>query len=197
MLTRPSMKILQQCDIKINTKNSVFWEHIPSLNAWIFSTKKSEPISITCKKGRTEKGHITNSGILRLSAGCIARTEQTTVIGTQINVNSEEFIYNPGFSLNISEISPIIYKTMHIPKIKSFFWETEKNEKLKNLHTEESLSTIEEQLLDMENDHYKHKLAQKYWLGGSSILTLLIITTVIYLTQGIIRKTVKPVIIKI
>ena len=31
MLTRPSMKILQQCDVKINTKNSVFSEHIPSL----------------------------------------------------------------------------------------------------------------------------------------------------------------------
>ena len=60
MLTRPSMEILKQCNIKINTKNSVFWKHIPSLNAWIFSTKKPEPISITCKKGRTEKGHITN-----------------------------------------------------------------------------------------------------------------------------------------
>ena len=111
-------------------KKFSFWKHIPSLNAWIFSTKKPEPISITCKRGRKEKGHITNSGILRLRAGCIARTEQTTLIGTQINVNSEEFIYNPGFSLNISEISPIIYKTMHIQK-KSFFWETEKDEKLK------------------------------------------------------------------
>ena len=50
---------------------------------------------------------------------------------------------------------------MHIPEIKSFFWETEKDEKLKNLHTEESLSTIEEQLLDMENNHYKRKLTQK------------------------------------
>ena len=113
------------------------------------------------------------------------------LIGTQINVNSEVFIYNPGFSLNISEISPIIYKTMHIPSIKSFFWETKKDEKLKNLHTEESPSSIEEQLLDMENSHYRHKLTQKYWLGGSSILTLLIITTVMYLTQGIIRKNCK------
>ena len=81
MLTRPSMKILQQCDVKINTKNSVFWKHIPSLKAWIFTTKNPEAISITCKKGKTEKGHITNSGILRLSAGCIARTEHTTLIG--------------------------------------------------------------------------------------------------------------------
>ena len=80
---------------------------------------------------------------------------------------------------------------MHIPKIKSFFWETEKDEKLKNLHTEETLSTIEEQPLDMESNHYKHKLTQKYWLGGSSILTLLIITTAIYFTQGIIRKNCK------
>ena len=43
----------------------------------------------------------------------------------------------------------------------------------------------------MENNHYNHKLIQKYWLGGSSILTLLIITTIIYLTQGIIRKNCK------
>ena len=43
----------------------------------------------------------------------------------------------------------------------------------------------------MENNHNNNKLAQKYWLGGSSILTLLIITTVIYLTQGIIRKNCK------
>ena len=66
---------------------------------------------------------------------------------------------------------------MHIPSIKAFLWESKKDEKLKNLHTEESLSTIEEQLLDLESNHYKHKLIQKYWLGGSSILTLLIITT--------------------
>ena len=129
--------------------------------------------------------------MLRLSAVCITRTEHTTLIGTQINVNSEEFIYNQGFSVNVSEISPIIYKTMHIPSIKSFLWETEKDEKLKNLHTEESLSTIEEQPLDLERNHYKNKLAQKYWLGGSSILTLLIITTIIYFTQGIIRKNCK------
>ena len=43
----------------------------------------------------------------------------------------------------------------------------------------------------MENNHYRLKLTQKYWLGRSSILTLLIITTVIYLTQGIIRKNCK------
>ena len=80
---------------------------------------------------------------------------------------------------------------MHIRSIKAFLWESEKDERLKNLHTEESLSTIEEKLLDLENTHYKNKLAQKYWLGGSSILTLLIITTVIYFTQGIIRKNCK------
>ena len=43
----------------------------------------------------------------------------------------------------------------------------------------------------MENNHYGHKLKQKYWLGASSILTLLIITTAIYFTQGIIRKNCK------
>ena len=43
----------------------------------------------------------------------------------------------------------------------------------------------------MENDHYKNKLAQKYWLGGFSILTLLIISTVIYFTQIFIHKNCK------
>ena len=66
MLTRLSLKILQQCDVKISRENSIFWKHIQSLKAWIFSTKNPEPISITCKKGETEKGHITNSGLLRL-----------------------------------------------------------------------------------------------------------------------------------
>ena len=80
---------------------------------------------------------------------------------------------------------------MHIPRIKSLLWKTGKDEKLKNLHTEESLSTIEEQFLDLENNHYKNKLTQKYWLGGSSILTLLIIRTVTYFTQRIIRKHCK------
>ena len=80
MLARPSIKMLRQCDVKINTKNSVFWKHIPSLKAWIFLTKNPEPIIITCKKVKTEKGHITNSGILRLSAGCIARTKHNTLI---------------------------------------------------------------------------------------------------------------------
>ena len=35
MLTRPLMKILQQCDFKINTENPVFWKQTPSLKAWI------------------------------------------------------------------------------------------------------------------------------------------------------------------
>ena len=64
---------------------------------------------------------------------------------------------------------------MHIPRIKSFTWETEKDGKLKNLHKEKSLSTIDEQLLDLEKNYYKNKSSQKYWLGGSCILTLLII----------------------
>ena len=78
------MNILQQCDVKVNTENSVFWKHIPSLKAWIFSAKNPEPISVTCKKGKTEMGHITNSGILSLSAGCIARREHTMLIEIQI-----------------------------------------------------------------------------------------------------------------
>ena len=41
-----------------------------------------------------------NSRILSLSARCIARTERTALIRTELNVNSEEFIYNPGFVLN-------------------------------------------------------------------------------------------------
>ena len=84
-----------------------------------------------------------------------------TLTETQMNVNSEEFIYNPGFSLNISEVSPIIYKTVYIPRIKSFLWETERSRKLKNLHTKELLFALEEQLLDIENHHYKIKLAPK------------------------------------
>ena len=80
---------------------------------------------------------------------------------------------------------------MHIPRMKSFLWKTGKDEKFKNLHMEESLSSIEDQLLDLENNHYKNELAQKYWLGGSSILSLLIITTVIYFTQGFLRKNCK------
>ena len=82
MFTRPLMKIVQQCDDKINTENSVYWKHIPSLKAWICSTQNPEPISITCKGEDAEKGHITNSGVLRLSTGCTARTEHTTLIGT-------------------------------------------------------------------------------------------------------------------
>ena len=56
---------------------------------------------------------------------------------------------------------------------------------------EESLSTIEEQLLNLENHHYKNKLAQKYWLLGSSILTILVITIAIYFTQRFLRETCK------
>ena len=158
----PFNKKLHQCDVKINTGNSVYWKHIPSLKAWVYSSKNPEPISITCKKGKAEKGHIINSGILRLSTGYIARTEHTTWIETQINVNSKEFIYNPEFFLNISEVSPIIYKTVSIPRIQSFLWEAVKNGQLQNLHTEELLSMVEEKLLDLENHHYKNKLAQKY-----------------------------------
>ena len=108
-----------------------------------------------------------------------------------MNLNLKEFIYHPGFSLKISEVPPIIYKTICIPKIKSFPWETEKDGKLKNLHTGESLSATEEQLLDPENNHYKNNSAQKHWLEGSCISTLLIITSVMYVTQRFLRKNCK------
>ena len=91
MLTCPSMTILEQCDVKINTQYSVFSKHILSIKAWIYSTKNPKPISIICKKGKTEKGHVTNSGILRLSAGCIARTEHTMLIGNKIRVLTGSF----------------------------------------------------------------------------------------------------------
>ena len=49
------------------------------------------------------------------------------------------------------------------------------------------------QYIALTEDERKFFLADKeyYWLGGSSILTLLIMTTVIYLTHGIIRKKCK------
>ena len=40
------------------------------------------------------------------------------------------------------------------------------------IDTEQSLSTIEKKLLALEKHHYKNKLTQNYWLGGSSILTI-------------------------
>ena len=46
---------------------------------------------------------------------------------------------------------------MSIPRMKPFLWETEQNGQLKNLHTEESLSAIEQQLLDLEEHHYNIK----------------------------------------
>ena len=103
------MKLLYQCNIKIQTGNAVYWNHIPSLNAWIYSTQNPKSMSIICKKGKTEKEPIINTGILKFSVGCTARTEPTTLIGTQVNVNPEQFIYNRGFALKLSEIFPIIY----------------------------------------------------------------------------------------
>ena len=105
-----------------------YWNNMPSLNVLIYLAKNPELISNTCKQGKTQKGHIMNSGILRLSVGCAAKMEHTTLIGIQMNVNSEGFICNPGFALNISEIYAIIYWTMTISKIKPFLWEKEKNE---------------------------------------------------------------------
>ena len=71
-------------------------------------------------KEKQKKGHIMNSEILRLIAGCTTRTEHTTLVGIRIKSNSEEFIYNPGFAPKISEISPIIHKTMSIFEDKPF-----------------------------------------------------------------------------
>ena len=134
MLTRPSMKILHQSDIKIKTGHWVYCNHVPSLTAWIYSVKNPETISIPCKKEKAVKRDIMNSGILRLSAGCTAITEHKTLIGTQINLNSEEFINNPGFALKISKIPPIIHGTMSISKIKLFLWEKRKMNILNSTH---------------------------------------------------------------
>ena len=105
MLTRPSKNILHQCDIIIKTEESIYWNQIPLLNARIFSTRNPKPISITHQKGKTEKIHLIKSGLLRLGTECTAKTEHTTLIGTQINKNFRKLIYNLDFSQNNPKFS--------------------------------------------------------------------------------------------
>ena len=123
MLIRPSKDTIHLCDIRMKIEEETYWKYIPSLSAWIYSTKNPEPISINCIKGKWEKGYLKNSGILRLGTGCTARTKYTNLTVTQINKRTEESIYSLNFTFNIIEILPKLDTIQQLPKIKPFTWE--------------------------------------------------------------------------
>ena len=119
MLIKPSKDTIHLRDIRMKVEEEMYWNYIPSLSAWIYSTKNPEPmVSINCVKGKLEKGHLKNSGILRLGTGCTARMKHTTLTGTQINKKTEEYIYNPNLTFNITEILPKLDTIQQLPKIK-------------------------------------------------------------------------------
>ena len=80
---------------------------------------------------------------------------------------------------------------MSIQRIKTFSWKKQENEQLENLHTEESHSTIEE-LHVLEDHQHNSKRTQNYWLGGSSIFTIFVITTIMYIAQNLCVEDAKP-----
>ena len=122
-----------------------------------------------------EKGYLSNSGLLRLGTGCTARTKYTTLSVTQINKKAEEYIINPNFTINISEILPKLDTIKQFPELKSFTWEISQIANGKKLHTDESLSSIGEQLTELEEKNVNKQVHDKYWTGGSSVIIIIII----------------------
>ena len=75
-----------------------------------------------------------------------------------------------------------------LPKIKPFTWEKSHIGNWKRLHTDESLSTIEEQLTEFEEQNFNKQLHNKYWTGGSSAIIIIIIIIMIYFGKNSILK---------
>ena len=154
MLTRPSKDTINLCDIKMKLEDEMHWNYIPLLSGWIYSTKNAEPIIINCIRGKLEKGYRNNSGLFRLGTGCTARTKYTTLTWTQINERTEEYIYNPNFTFGITEILPKLDTIQQLHVLKPFTWEKSQIGKCKKLHMDESLSVIEEQLVEFEEQNF-------------------------------------------
>ena len=158
MLITPSKDTIHLCDIRMKVEEEMYGNYIPSLSAWIYLTKNPKPISINCVRGKIEKGYLSNSGLLRLGTGCTARTKYTTLTGTHINKRTEEYIYNPNFTFNITEILPKLDRIRQLPKIKPFTWQKSHIGNWKRLHTDESLSTIEEELTEFEEQNFNKQI---------------------------------------
>ena len=138
-----------------------------------------------------EKSYLSNSGLLRLGTGCTARTKCTTLTGTTINKRTEEYIYYPNFTFNITGILPKLDTIQQLPQIKPFTWEKSHIGKWKRLQTDESLSTIEEQLTEFEEQNFNKQLHNKYWTEGSSAIIIIIIIIMIYFGKNSILKCLK------
>ena len=61
----------------------------------------------------------------------------------------------------------------------------------KRLHTDESLSIIEEQLTEFGKQNFTKQLHNKYWTGGSSAIIIIIIIIMIYFEKNSILKCLK------
>ena len=163
MLTRPSKDTIHFCDIRIKAEEKMYWNHIPSLSAQIYSTANPKPTSMNCIRRKLKKGYLSNPGLLRLKTGCAARRKYTTVTVTQINKRTKKYICNPNVAFNITAILPKLDTIQQCPKLKPFTWEKPQIGSQKKLHTDESLLSIEEQLTELEEQNFNKQVHNKYW----------------------------------
>ena len=77
--------------------------------------------------------------------------------------------------------------------MKPFTWEKSHIGNWKRLYTNESLSAIEEQLTEFEEQHFNKQIHNKYWTGGSRaiIIIIIIIIIMIYFGKNSILKCFK------
>ena len=105
---------------------------------------KPELLSLSCPNEKPVRKIINNSGLLRLESGCTAMTTSTTLTGITIHKTSEEYIYNPEISLNLTNISPTMDKFSNFSPITREKLRHQHNQPWEKLHNGQPLREIEE-----------------------------------------------------
>ncbi len=112
LLNQPSRESLQKCDLKLVTTHKAYWRRLKISDGWLFSMNHPTPLQILCPGQQLTT--IIGTGILHLKPRCSARQDYITLKGTKELGSSEEYLYLPQVSLDLTIIEPQISKKLSL-----------------------------------------------------------------------------------
>ena len=184
MLLRPNTRYLSECEIVYSNEDKTYWNYLESEGAWLFSSPKDKILRIICPGKPSNKTTIKGVGIVRLTPGCQAQTDEITLITENFKDTKTTYIYKPQINLDISELYPDIKENIpHFSALttdnKHIGWSTKKS----------TLTEITKQL----NQIKQHKMDNytTYGIIISSILAnILIIGSITLIIWKRVHKSI-------
>ncbi|XP_076686028.1 uncharacterized protein LOC143378072 [Andrena cerasifolii] len=177
LLLQPDPKFLRLCNIRIMPYHIPSWRKLTTLGGWLYSFEQPEPMQILCGRQKNTHTTIVGTGILEIHPECFAKTRYHTLLGSKTYLSKDSYYYIPNLLLNISLISPEIYR---YSKEKHTTENLFSNDINKLERTSDSLYEIEAQIEEIGEHHRARKSHLSLTYGSIAVQAVIVIGLMIY-----------------